>query len=114
MLMSYHWPGNVRELENAIVRAAQSCSEGFIGAEDLDLPLVHAAEAGPETSFSALRRRAIEVFEREYLTMLMRHSAGNVTRAARAARKERRDFGRLLKKHGLDPRTFAGVAAPQP
>jgi hypothetical protein len=32
-----------------------------------------------------------------------------VTRAARAAGKERRDLGKLLKKHRLDPKQFAGA-----
>jgi len=31
---------------------------------------------------------------------------GNVTRAAQAAGKDRRDLGRLLKKHGLDSHAF--------
>jgi hypothetical protein len=32
-----------------------------------------------------------------------------VSQAARVARKERRDLGRLLKKHGLDARRFLDV-----
>jgi DNA-binding protein Fis len=31
----------------------------------------------------------------------MQDAAGNVTRAAKIAGKDRRDFGKLLKKHGL-------------
>jgi hypothetical protein len=36
---------------------------------------------------------------------------GNVNRAARTAGKERRDLGKLLKRHGLDPRQFASLPA---
>ncbi len=50
---------------------------------------------------------AVRTFEREYLIEVLQESAGNVSHAARAAGKERRDFGRLLKKHQLEPRTFA-------
>ena len=45
-------------------------------------------------------------FERHYLTQLITAHAGNVSRAARAAGKERRELGKLLKKHQLDPRRF--------
>jgi hypothetical protein len=40
-----------------------------------------------------------------------------VTRAARSAAKDRRDLGRLLKKHDIDPRVFspaAGGNGPRP
>jgi len=40
------------------------------------------------------------------LTRLLAEFMGNVTRAARAAGKERRAFQRLLDKHGLDRRMF--------
>ncbi len=111
-LVAYDWPGNVRELENAILRAAQSCSDGIVKVEDLGLPLSDAADAGKGASFTVLKRRAIEAFEREYLMTLMRCSSGNVTRAARAAGKDRRDLGRLLRRYRLDPRAFGGVPSP--
>jgi DNA-binding NtrC family response regulator len=111
-LLAHDWPGNVRELENAILRAVQSCSDGMVQVEDLGLPLPDAGPEGAAGSFTVLKRRAIEAFEREYLLTLMRRSAGNVTRAARAAGKDRRDLGRLLRKYRLDPRAFAGVPTP--
>jgi DNA-binding protein Fis len=48
----------------------------------------------------------IEGFEREYLNRLMREHRGNVTRAALAAGKERRELGKMLKKHRIDPKFF--------
>jgi DNA-binding NtrC family response regulator len=43
----------------------------------------------------------IEAFERTYVGELLRRHDGNITRAARAAQKERRAFGRLAKKYGI-------------
>ena len=53
-------------------------------------------------------RHAVEAFERDYLTRILREHGGNVTHAARSAAKDRRDLGRLLKKYAIDPRLFAG------
>ena len=54
--------------------------------------------------FAEAKARVIEAFERDYLTRLLAQSGGNVTLAARRAGKERRAFGKLLKKHGIDRR----------
>jgi DNA-binding NtrC family response regulator len=54
----------------------------------------------------AAKQRIIEEFERDYLTRLMREHNGNVSRAALAAGKERRDLGKLLKKYQIDPKLF--------
>jgi DNA-binding NtrC family response regulator len=110
-LVAWPWPGNVRELENAIVRAIHVRAGDEIQVEDLGLKV--AAEPPPRGgSFRLEKQRAIEAFERAYLTALMRTYRGNVSQAARAAHKERRDFGRLLKKHGLDARGFLDADPP--
>ena len=44
----------------------------------------------------------LEQFEQHYLSQLMARTHGNVSQAARLAGKERRAFGKLLKKHGLN------------
>jgi len=56
--------------------------------------------------YRTLKRLAVQSFERDYLIRLLQASEGNVTRAARLAGKERRDLGRLLKRHQLDPGRF--------
>lgn len=105
-MAAYPWPGNVRELENVVHRAVVTArgglaslhSQGAGGAENVD------------EAFGIAKARAVEAFERDYLEALMRAAAGNVTRAARQAGKERRALGKLLKKHGLDPARFAQSA----
>jgi DNA-binding NtrC family response regulator len=51
--------------------------------------------------FQQARARAMEAFERVYVAQLLQHNGGNITRAAREAQKDRRAFGRLVKKYRL-------------
>ncbi len=111
VLLSYDWPGNVRELENAIIRGIFYSSSGSIERDDLGLPFIDEpvpAAAGDLHSFRAAKRRAVETFERTYLARLMMEYNGNVTKAARAIGKERRDLGKLLKKYHLDSKALHG------
>jgi DNA-binding NtrC family response regulator len=108
-LLACEWPGNVRELESAIVRALPMAQGGRIEPRDLGLPgWPSGAWAATTTdpaertgSYKAQKRRMLEAFERQYLTQLMTEQGGNVSRAARAAGKERRDLGKLLKRYGF-------------
>jgi DNA-binding NtrC family response regulator len=115
LLLAYNWPGNVRELENAIIRGVHLCRTGIVEVSDLELPSMpgHARPSPPEapqassgTSFRTLKKQVIERFERQYLVRLLREHSGNVSRAAQAACKERRDFGKLLKKYQIDAKLF--------
>jgi transcriptional regulator with PAS, ATPase and Fis domain len=110
-LLDFDWPGNVRELENTMIRAIQACGRDSIEADDLGLPGrpegALPPAPGPKRSFKVLKRLAVEAFERDYLTRILREHGGNVTHAARTAAKDRRDLGRLLKKYAIDPRIFA-------
>ena len=53
-------------------------------------------------SFEEARRN----FERDYLAQLLKITAGNVTQAARLAKRNRTEFYKLLARHQLDPRLF--------
>jgi DNA-binding NtrC family response regulator len=113
VLMNYAWPGNIRQLEHAILRAAQLAAGTSVELDDLDLPGVpagtrDASEESDDVSFTVLKRRTIEAFERQYLTRLMEQCRGNVTHVARKAQRERRDVGKMLKKYQIHPKTFTG------
>ncbi len=107
-LLSYAWPGNVRELESTVERACVLAR----GPElDLDLLPAEVAGAAPgpaaEPVFSELtatalneaREAAVEALERRFLTELMRHYEGNVSRAAREAGFYRGNLQKLLARH---------------
>lgn len=111
-LLAWDWPGNVRELENVMLRAIHLCRTDSIEVANLGLQTLcslspDAADcAGRESSFSVAKRRAIALFEKEYLTRLMAQQEGNISQAARVAGKDRSDIGKLLKKHRLDAKLF--------
>jgi transcriptional regulator with GAF, ATPase, and Fis domain len=118
-LLGYSWPGNVRELEGAIQRAVAMTAGGVLESHDLDLPTCEPREAmapvmetvpkagmSYEGGFQKMKMKVIEEFERTYLCELLSVHHGNISKAARAAKKERRAFQRLLHKHGLDRRVF--------
>jgi DNA-binding NtrC family response regulator len=118
-LLAYDWPGNVRELESAIIRGIHLSQTNVVEVKNLGIPSAMESQqdyarrdfpvtivSTEECSFKAMKQRMIETFEREYLSRLMRDHRGNVSHAAAAAGKERRDFGKLLKKYQIDPNQF--------
>jgi len=109
VLSRYHWPGNVRELQNVLKRSLAMSRQPILSVEDLPDEIVVAAgdKSGADTGgFFHARAQRIAAFEREYLTNLLRASAGDVSQAARDARIPRGTFYRLLKKHDIDPEQF--------
>ena len=104
LLTRYDWPGNVRELEHAVERAVALCDRPVIGEADLDLP--NAATNSADASFRQAKATAVAEFERTYLQSLLLACQGNITEAARVARKNRRAFWELLRKHHIDAREF--------
>ena len=98
-LLSHSWPGNVRELQNVLTRAIVLSDHDSIEPSDLDLPDERPAAA--EQSFRAMKSRAVQRFEHDYLATVLRAHDGNITRASSAAKKNRRAFWELLRKHGL-------------
>lgn len=105
----YRWPGNIRELENMISREylleegavirfespALTGNEPYVGIDRRQMNLTRV-------SFGEAKNREIEKFEQSYLTEALTKTHGNITKAAQLAGKERRAFGKLLKKYGLN------------
>lgn len=108
-MLHHHWPGNVRELENVMQEAVVTAASGWIGAEDVDLnKLGKVAKSGQNglLSFKTAKQKNLENFERSYLQNLMSISKGNITAAAKFAKKDRRAFCRLLKKYDIDAQEY--------
>jgi DNA-binding NtrC family response regulator len=100
-LTSYEWPGNVRELENVIQRAIVFSRGMQISGCDIALP--KPPTAIKVATYRTAREESLRAFEREYVEELLRRNQGNITWAAREAGKERRAFGRLVKKYAAAP-----------
>jgi transcriptional regulator with GAF, ATPase, and Fis domain len=112
-LVAHEWPGNVRELENVIIRAihlgrTKDNQIERLGIQDSLSMMVGTASAIPAkpATLKMSKRNMVAVFEKNYLTRLMWEHSGNVSRAALAAGKERRDLGKLLKKYNIDPKIY--------
>ncbi len=115
-LQRHDWPGNVRELQSVIERAVLLTTESELRQEDIGLPQAIAGDEDgePPVSLSApapsrgghevfreAKERMVRQFERTYLVQVMAAVDGNVSRAARLAGMQRRDFQRLLRKHDV-------------
>jgi DNA-binding NtrC family response regulator len=98
-LLAYDWPGNVRELENIIQRAILLSERPLIAGEDICL-LGTPLSVG-EMSFKSLKELAIAEFEAAYVRRLLAANDGNISKAARAAKKNRRAFWQLMRKHDI-------------
>lgn len=103
-LCQYSWPGNVRELENVIQQLVVLSDSRTIEPEDLPIPVSLPDKSLPTQSFNQARAQVIATFEKTYVSELLRNNHGNVSHAAKAANKERRSFGRLIKKYHLEKR----------
>jgi transcriptional regulator with GAF, ATPase, and Fis domain len=107
-LMAHDWPGNVRELRNVIERAlALGADPGMLvaplGPEPTQkgVQLSNAIEFDPGVSFRDTKERWTELFERRYLTWLLRRADGNISKAARDADMDRKYLHKLLRKYGI-------------
>lgn len=107
MLALHDWPGNVRELCNVVQRAVVACDGDRILPAHLELvPSSRASAAPQDMEFRAAKAAAVAAFERRYVEDLLRKHHGNVTHAAREAQQDRRAFGRVIKRHHIDPRAL--------
>jgi two-component system response regulator GlrR len=103
-LLNYEWPGNVRELMHVIERAVVFSQGPVIQGFDIALP---SSEPTPHRqSFRAAKSRFVSRFERNYIQELLQTHGGSISKAARAAQKNRRAFWELIRKHKIDAQQF--------
>lgn len=120
-LIEYSWPGNVRELFNVLERSIlMSGKEGVI--EDVIIDAENSLSSGvlsnlpvsdvPESweEFKSFKSRAVrekkEELERMFIEKLLLRNNGNISRSARAAGVDRRQFQEMIKELGIDASIF--------
>jgi two-component system response regulator GlrR len=100
VLVAAPWPGNVRQLYNVVEQSVALATTPVIPATLVQQAIQH--QQTEFESFEDARRK----FERDYLAQILRITEGNVTQAARLAKRNRTEFYKLLQRHQLDPKLF--------
>ena len=103
ILVKSAWPGNVRELYNVVEQAVALSTTSIITPA-----LVDSAMRGQSAELSSFESARSE-FERDYLAKLLKITGGNVTQAAKLAKRNRTEFYKLLQRHHLDPKLFKAL-----
>ena len=117
LVMSYDWPGNVRELANVIESAVVLAEdpvltlEGFSGEMNLPLadqtPPAHQTDIDYGLPFKEAKRRAVDAFERKFISKSLDEHEGNITRAASALGMHRQALQQKIKELKLRERETA-------
>jgi two-component system response regulator GlrR len=100
MLVTAEWPGNIRQLYNVVRQNVALSRSPVISAELVQQSL--GEHSGKLLSFTDAR----DEFTRNYLTQILPITTGNVSQAARLAKRNRTDFYKLLARHDLNPDQF--------
>ena len=103
ILVKSAWPGNVRELYNVVEQAVALSTTSIVTPA-----LVDSAMRGQSAELSSFESARSE-FERDYLAKLLKITGGNVTQAAKLAKRNRTEFYKLLQRHHLDPKLFKAM-----
>ncbi len=100
LLFAAEWPGNVRQLYNIVRQNVALSRSPVISGELVQSSL--GDHGGKLASFSDAR----DEFTRNYLSQILQITMGNVSQAARLAKRNRTDFYKLLARHDLNPDSF--------
>ena len=100
MMRAATWPGNIRQLYN-VVEQVVALSSGEIVSTKIVEQAMQMEMQGLD-SFEEARRR----FEYDYLTRLLKLTQGNVTQAAKLAKRNRTEFYKLLLRHSIEAAHF--------
>jgi two-component system response regulator GlrR len=100
LLATADWPGNVRQLQNVVRQTFAVAQTPIIPVELVQQAL--GGGSGRLPSFDEAR----DEFTRSYLSQILQITGGNVSQAARLAKRNRTDFYKLLGRHQLTPEDF--------
>jgi len=103
MLMTADWPGNVRQLFD-LVRQNVALSLGKVMTEELV-----EQSLGSDSARIQSYDDAREEFSHDYLVRSLQSTAGNITKSARIAKRNRTDFYKLLSRYRVLAEDFKRI-----
>jgi DNA-binding NtrC family response regulator len=117
-LMANPWEGNIRELENVIVR-------GILYAGGPSVTLADAGLTFPDKSFKLkdeeplthlnykdAKEKALNAFNRQFLSRHLSQCQGNISQAARNMGLERQALQQIMKRYDIRGEDFRGENGP--
>lgn len=108
-LLNYHWEGNVRELQNVINEACvlASVSEDMILLKHLPSYITGIKRENQLVlDYNTAKKINDEQFTKQYLSILLNITKGNISQAAKIANIERQSLQKILKRYNIDPSDF--------
>ncbi|NOX97128.1 MAG: sigma-54-dependent Fis family transcriptional regulator [Nitrospirae bacterium] len=110
LMAAYNWPGNIRELENAIERAVVLGKGECLAANTLPLSLANGSASFRKTddnlSYQEAKKEVLQSFEKRFLSKVLSKARGNVSRAARLARLDRKNLYQKMKELNINPKDY--------
>jgi two-component system response regulator GlrR len=100
LLATADWLGNIRQMQQVVRQNVALSQTPIIPVEMVQQSL--GGGPGRLPSFDEAR----DEFTRSYLSQILQITAGNVSQAARLAKRNRTDFYKLLSRHQLTPEEF--------
>jgi two-component system response regulator GlrR len=98
LLATTDWPGNVRQLFELVKKNVALSHNNIMSKDFVERSLGSATNKVPTYD------EARDTFARNYLTNNLQAAAGNITRAARLAKRNRTDFYKLLARYRVEVR----------
>ena len=106
LLATTDWPGNVRQLFELVKQNVALSHNKIMSKEFVERSLGGAVKKVPTYD------EARETFARNYLTTNLQATAGNISQAARLAKRNRTDFYKLLARYRVEPNDFKNDGGP--
>ncbi|MEA3173392.1 MAG: two-component system, NtrC family, response regulator GlrR [Gammaproteobacteria bacterium] len=100
LLATTDWPGNVRQLFNLVKQHVALSHGNLMSKEFVQQSL------GPQPPSMPAFDEARDQFSRDFLAANLQQAGGNVTKAARLAKRSRTDFYKLLERYRLQVDDF--------
>jgi DNA-binding NtrC family response regulator len=107
-LFRYAWPGNVRELENMVTQAVILATPPLVELKDMPT-IIEKLHKNPrksrlsDMSFAEAKKE----FESEYFRNILERANGNISKASRLSKMDRKQFREKARKLGIHIRSAA-------